>query len=324
MTCQMIKDYLKKRYLAHRYRTLIHYIADYHRKFEYGFDENELPVIRYAGLLFNGFPNASADLGIYQSIRNYLPADMKPEFYRLTRDIITRYVFPHMMPQLKPSNGIWKSMNGFHGQHKDSLQDIRDPELRDRLIETFTIRNDDIIINCGAYIGFGDMRVSRMIPNGKLISVEAKRECFDILNCNIATNKITNVWPVNKAIWNKNGKMNLNTGELQSNSLIFSASHFGSDPKDDSSEEVSAVTIDSLTREFGLNKVDYITLTLNGAEVEAIDGMQEVLSQYSPRIRLAGWYKRDGVPIWKICSDRLKPFGYKTVAGRHGSLYAFK
>lgn len=320
----MIKDYLRSKYLGRRYQTLIRYINAYHPEFGCELEEGRVPVIHYAGLTFRGFPNSSADMSIYKILKKYLPQEMKPEFYRIVRDVITRYIFPHMIPQLKPLSRNGNSMNGFHGQHKDSLQEIRDPYLREKLIDIFNFRHDDTIVNCGAYIGFGDMRVGRMVPDGKVISLEAKKECFDILERNITANKIANVHPLHKAIWKQNGMMDLNVGELQSNSLVFNASHFGSDPEKDQQQPVEATTIDSLAETMNLSKIDFISLTLNGAEVEAIDGMKEVLGSFSPRIRLAGWYKREGIPIWKICSDKLRPLGYKTVAGRHGSLYAFK
>ena len=39
-----------------------------------------------------------------------------------------------------------------------------------------------MIINGGAFMGFGDVRISEINHNGKIISVEASKECFDILN----------------------------------------------------------------------------------------------------------------------------------------------
>ena len=86
---------------------------------------------------------------------------------------------------------------------------------------------------------------------------------------------------------------------------------------------VGTVTIDELVRIHSLAKVDYVSLTLNGAEVEAIDGMKETLTTHCPRIRLAGWYVREA-PIWEICSEKLKRFDYKIVIGKWGSLFAYK
>lgn len=319
-----IKNRLKSLYLSGRYETLINYINAYHPRFSYQIT-GDRPSIRFNGKIFVGFPNASSDVRVFRVIANRLPKDLTVEYYRVLRDVITRYIYPHMMPLLKPLTRGYKTMSGFHGQHKDTIPDIDDVVLRDRLTDLFMFRHDDIIMNCGAYAGYGDLRVSEYLPNGKIIAIEAKKECYDLLKENIGKNAVGNILALNHAVWNKNETIDLNTGELQANTLVSDVSFFDPTGRNNPSREIiEAVTLDSLADRLSLKKLDFISLTLNGAEVEVIDGMKEVLSNFAPRIRLAGWYWRGKEPVWKLCSEKLKKHNYEVVVGKYKSVYAFK
>lgn len=318
-----LKSKIKSLYLSRRYETLIRYLRAYHEIFVYEKWQGH-PAIRFDGQLFIGFDNASADESIYRFIRFALPSDMNEEFYRVARDVITRYIFPHMMPTLKPLCRGYKTLSGFHGQHKDAIPDIADIALREKLSEIFMPKHDDVIVDCGAYTGYGELRVSRHVPNGVIYAVEAKKDCYDALCNNIAVNAITNVVPLNRAVYKDESLIDLNTGELQNNSLVLDVKTLHTTDRATSYESVKGLSLDRLASEKNLKKVDFISLTLNGAEVEALDGMTEILTGYSPRLRLAGWYFRGDRPIAELCAEKLRCFGYRVVIGKFRSVYAFK
>lgn len=43
-----------------------------------------------------------------------------------------------------------------------------------------------------------------------------------------------------------------------------------------------------------MDSVDFGNLTGDSSETKAINGMRETLSQYGPRLTIAGWCQRDG------------------------------
>ncbi len=290
----------------------------YHSQLEYGVDNQyQCPFIKYKDKIFFGFYPTEREAGTFDLLKRVLPNDFQKTHYRLVRDFITRYIYPHMMPTIKPHYPTC-FLAGFHGQHKDAIDDIGNKYLRNKLKEIFTIKYDDVIINGGAYIGFGDTRVSAMNPNGKIIAVEAEKACFEMLKVNLDNNGVTNVTALNNALWNKNETMELGTTNLQANSLVDGI--VGSTDK----QTVECITIDDIVDSYSLKSIDFVSLTLNGAEVETLDGMKETLSLYRPRLRLAGWYYRGNDPIWKLASEKLKRFDYKVVVGKRGSVYAYK
>ena len=85
---------------------------------------------------------------------------------------------------------------------------------------------------------------------------------------------------------------------------------------------VLAVVVLLLVEEQDLNFVSMLSLTLNGAEVEALEGASETISRFKPRIRLAGWYKRDGKLICDLTKAQLESYGYKVYIGPRNGVCA--
>ena len=66
------------------------------------------------------------------------------------------------------------------------------------------LQKGDVVLEGGAYIGLYAMQISKKVGNtGKVIAVEAIEENFNVLKKNLAVNNITNIIPVNYAIWEK-------------------------------------------------------------------------------------------------------------------------
>ena len=69
-------------------------------------------------------------------------------------------------------------------------------------------------------------------------------------------------------------------------------------------------TIDDIVDELQLDNVDAVSLTINGAEPNAIMGAQKTLKKYRPRLRFAGWYKIGDRTVASICKPMLEEIGY--------------
>jgi len=87
-------------------------------------------------------------------------------------------------------------------------------------------------------------------------------------------------------------------------------------------ERVKTITVDKIVEMYGLNKLDLLSLTLNGAEVEAIKGAQRTLTDLRPRIRLAGWYTRGGKKISALTKVQLEALNYRVFIGPRGNTMA--
>ena len=263
-----------------------------------------------------GFRTEPENAEVRHILRADLPRDMPVTHFRLVKDCLTRYVYPHMRPDLKPDGHGVEQMFGFHGQQKDAIADLDDAAARERLTAAFRPKADDVIIDCGCFLGFGELRLAPELANGHIYAVEADRDCHALLRRNLDENKVTNVTPLHRATWREDTELQLEASFAQANSLI-SEVQTGTTKR-----TVRTITVDGLVAEHGLGKLDMLSLTLNGAEVETLAGAADSLSRFRPRIRLAGWYSRDGRKIWQITKEQLEGHGYDVFVGPRGNVMA--
>jgi FkbM family methyltransferase len=259
---------------------------------------------------------SSSEADTHQILKQMLPNELKSQYMRIMIDYISRFLYPHMRPDLKLEGYSYEQMFGFHGQHKDAIMDLDSASDQELLLEIFNPKDDDVIINCGAYVGFGDMRMSADIPKGHIYAVEASTACYHRLSRNIFENDIGNVTPIHRAIWNEDIEMELESEYAQANSLVSEVFH------GTHTEKIRTITIDQIINKYGIKKLDMLSLTLNGAEVEALSVATEALNNLRPRIRLAGWYSRDGRKISSITKEILKKYDYSVFIGKRDNVMA--
>ena len=87
---------------------------------------------------------------------------------------------------------------------------------------------------------------------------------------NILLNGFKNIIALNIAAFNQDNKKLLLCGSRDSEFSLKSNLK-------ENSFEVETRTIDSLLREIGVKKVDWVKIDVEGAEVEVLEGMREVL-----------------------------------------------
>lgn len=235
-------------------------------------------------------------------------------------DIVFRYVYPHADPTLTPPYP-YADRQSFHPQQCDTIDDIPDytAENRASLKRRFAVKPGDTVMDVGAYIGYGAMRLSHMVgPTGRIVSLEANAANQAIFVRNMEANNIKNVLLIPKAIWSHAGELDLFCGVAQRNSLLdgmVRAKH---------SVTVSTESIDNIVANRQLTSLNLVSLTINGAEIEAVQGMRRTLDNLAPNLLIAGWYHRDGTPVHKHVMELLRRHKYSAVTGRFGRVYAWK
>ena len=299
-----------------------------HEEFELSW-ENELPTARNQnGLYLTGMKNTKRDQLLMIKIgKDSIFRNFDPEHFRILADIVTRYYFPHLLPNLCPMhltspNKNEAYMEGFHGQHRDTTADVTNTKLKEQISEIFKPKNNEIVIDCGAFIGFGAISYASKVQDTKIIAVEANDQCLELLSKNIKANKSKIIVPLKAAIWSEsNLEVDLTTGGAQANSLIPGV--ISKTGKITGREIIKTKTIDDVVNEFNLTKVDMLSLTVNGVEPEALLGAKNTLSEKRPRIRLAGWYQRDEKTIARICKPLLEKHDYFVHIGKRNGVMAF-
>jgi len=149
------------------------------------------------------------------------------------------------------------------------LNELSEPWMK----RYFKPNKGDVVIDVGAHVGKYSLPAAKFVgENGKVIAIEAHPENFKALQTNILLNDLKNIIALNIAAFNQDNKKLLLSGSRDSEFSLKSNLK-------ENSVEVETRTIDSLLREIGVKKVDWVKIDVEGAEVEVLEGMREVLRE---------------------------------------------
>ena len=291
---------------------------------EAGVEADGVPFVRLSdGPLIFGAKPQTDDLIQYRRLPAATRERIPEECIRVARDIICRYVYTQSMPYLTPPYPLAARL-GFSLHQEDTIQDI--PNLseaqKNHLCELFWLREGDVVLDVGAYFGIGALRAVREVgPSGLVVSVEADPEAQNMYLRNIQANGVTNAHLVRCEVWKEAGSFTFHVGTAgtRESSLVNGVL------STDTTVETPTDTVDNIVRRKGLTKLSLVSLTINAAEVEAIEGMDETLGRLGPNLSVAGWFRRDGRYVHELVAELLSRHPrYRTAVGARGRLYAWR
>ena len=142
-----------------RYACMIAELSALAPQLTYGEDDG-VPWIELedANLRLFGFRTEQKNAEVYRILRGVLPPNIPMSHFRLVKDCLNRYLYPHMRPDLKPAGYPAEAMFGFHGQHKDAIADITLQQVLTRpaefdVIATMNLNGDYLSDALAAQIG---------------------------------------------------------------------------------------------------------------------------------------------------------------------------
>jgi FkbM family methyltransferase len=149
----------------------------------------------------------------------------------------------------------------------------------DDMLQLFNPGEGDIVVDVGAYLGRYTLTSSRRVGEyGKVISIEADPSHYDMLNKNLKLNKMSNVIAINCMVGSKD--THIKYQELLGREIHESEiNQFGTN-------KIHTNSLDNLLiKERGINKVNWIKIDVEGAELEVLKGAHNILTN-SKRIKL--------------------------------------
>lgn len=144
---------------------------------------------------------------------------------------------------------------------------------------------DKDIIDAGAFTGDTSLPLSK-ITNRNVYAFEPFEDSFKILEKNIDDNNIYNIIPVNKSLGNINGERTLflsgnNVQGITSDSSIRDY---------DNELKVQETTLDKFVEDNNLN-VGYITVDVEGAELDLLKGAENTIRTQKPILSISIYHK---------------------------------
>jgi FkbM family methyltransferase len=142
----------------------------------------------------------------------------------------------------------------------------------------------DVFVDVGASIGYFSILMSPLVK--EVIAFEPTTYSYKYLERNIKLNNLYNIILYKKGLWNENVKLPIS---VDPSNITASSMSQGT-------EEIDCITLDSLRIAPSIIKMD-----IEGAEINALEGMQETIRRSCPTI------------IMEMNRPRLQEFG-KTIS----------
>lgn len=141
----------------------------------------------------------------------------------------------------------------------------------------------DIVFDIGAYVGDTAVWFSKAVgPQGKVYAFEPELSNFEKLKANIERNKITNVVPLQLALSENEGEMQVSS--TASSSVITQAG---------TGTLVKVTTIDKFVEANKLPRVDFVKMDEEGHELKILAGAKETIKTFRPSLALSAYHRGD-------------------------------
>lgn len=166
------------------------------------------------------------------------------------------------------------------------------------------VKAGDVVIDAGSWIGDFAAYASAK-GAGKVYAFEPFDDNYDVLTKTASLNK--NIVPVKKALSSSSGRVNM-TGKSGTANV-----------HEDKDGHTEMTSIDEFVRENNLGRVDFIKADIEGLERNMLEGAQETLRRFAPKLALCTYHRKDDPevmaslilkanPEYNIVQKRMKLF----------------
>jgi len=143
---------------------------------------------------------------------------------------------------------------------------------------TRLVKPGAIVLDVGANIGYYTVMMSKLVGNeGKIFAFEPTKHFLETLRRNLAVNHVKNVEVLNFGLSNIVREMTIDIGP--SSATLHSPLGFD---KVLSNETIHLSTLVDFVREYGITRIDFIKIDIDGHEPLFFDGAWPVLDLMSP------------------------------------------
>lgn len=123
-----------------------------------------------------------------------------------------------------------------------------------------------VIVDAGANIGLASIFFANRYPDAKIIAIEPESGNFEFLKQNVEP--YPNVIPVQAALWDHNTSINLVDPGLGSWGFMTQEDDRSAHQLGEVCHNVTAMTVDKVMLDYGLEKIDILKIDIEGAERE--------------------------------------------------------
>jgi len=179
------------------------------------------------------------------------------------------------------------------------------PKDLNQYLSNFELKSGDVVLDAGAFRGHISLYFALLVgPTGQVVAFEPDEKNIEFLSKNLYRNDLENVKIERTLLWDKSEQILFCEQGNESSSAVWI-------PKGGQSELKQADTIDALVQKHNLDKVNFVKMDIEGAEIQALDGAVETIGKYKPSFAIASYHIVNGKPTHHLMEEALKNYGYQ-------------
>lgn len=206
--------------------------------------------------------------------------------------------------------------------YKDNVFDneLQAKELKSYL-SYYQIKKGDYILEAGAYTGLFTVFASKKVGRtGKVISFEPDPYNNIMLKRNLALNKIKNVTIVKKGLYSKEDQLPFDIQSIGSNIVSLNTPFHNRK----TINKIPVTTADIELKRLKINKIDFVTMDIEGAEIEAMEGFKETIKKNRGiTFAIASYHIIDGKKTKFFLEKFFKALKFNTKTEDNGQLTTY-
>lgn len=185
----------------------------------------------------------------------------------------------------------------------------------------YKVKSGDVVIDAGANCGHLSIFFSKLVgQSGKVFAFEPDKFNIGRIEKNMALNPdlSNNIMIEDLLLWDKNEWINFYEAGTVGSSAVWM-------PDAEHCVKKQAVTIDDWVKNNLIQKLDFIKMDIEGAEIEALEGCVETIKTFQPNFAIASYHVVNGEKTYIKVEKffRQMNYPYKTVTFRGAEIITF-
>jgi len=165
-----------------------------------------------------------------------------------------------------------------------------------------TIRPGDVVIDCGAHVGFF-VRAALKAGAGLVVAIEIAPPNLTCLKRNFDTEiRSGKVIICEKGVWDRDDHLDLNLFDNSGHDSVVFLPEQGK-----KSIKVALTTLDKIVSRLKLQRVDFVKMDIEGSEQNALKGAAKTLRTFKPKLSVAVYHLRRDLEVIPALIRQIRP-----------------
>jgi FkbM family methyltransferase len=190
------------------------------------------------------------------------------------------------------------------------------------------------VVDAGACLGeFALYASARVGPRGRVFLMEPDPDNLRLLDHIFSLNggKPANLEVIEQGLWDRSGVLKFEAGYGQSSALAemgnppqtSTPSLDGINEQKPKSIIVKVMSIPDLVDRFLVDRLDFVKMDIEGAEIEAVHGAHPVMDGLKPRFAIASYHVRNGTKTAETLKNIFYSYNYHVLTGFNDHLTTY-